>query len=113
MAGEERTRIAAVGEIEANANRAFDVDGVSVLLCNTKDGFFAVENVCSHQLTELEGGKIRGCFIFCPLHGQRFDLRDGKPIGQLTDKPIKTFPVTVENGEIFVRLAPQPAGAQD
>ena len=97
-------KIARVHEIEENQNMAFEVNGTSVLVCNTKDGIFAVENQCSHQMQPLEGGRIRSCFIFCPLHGQRFNLKDGSPIGQLTDKPIKTFSVKVEDDDIYVSL---------
>ena len=73
-----------VDTLAENENRAFDLNGVSVLICKTVDDIYAVENMCTHQLQPLEGGRIRGCFIFCPLHGQRFDLIDGSPIGALT-----------------------------
>ena len=88
---DDYVRVAAASEVGENANRAYRVGDYDVLLCNTKEGFFAIENLCTHQRAELEGGKIRGCFIFCPLHGQRFSLKDGTPIGQLTDKPVRTF----------------------
>lgn len=103
-------KAARVEDIADNAGKAVNVGDQSILICNTKEGFFAVENQCTHQLQELEGGKIRGCFIFCPLHGQRFNLKDGAPIGQLTDKPLKTFPVKIEGGEIFVSPVPSGAG---
>ncbi|MGF1544932.1 MAG: Rieske (2Fe-2S) protein [Parvularculaceae bacterium] len=106
-------KVAEASALGEGENKAVDVDGVDVLLCNTKEGYFAVENRCTHQLTALEGGKIRGCFIFCPLHGQRFSLKDGAPIGQLTDKPIRTFPVKVEDGAVFVSPSPAAVGAQD
>jgi 3-phenylpropionate/trans-cinnamate dioxygenase ferredoxin subunit len=43
--------------------------------------------------------------VFCPLHGQRFDLKDGSPIGALTKKPIRVFPVKIENDDIFVDMS--------
>ncbi|MBI1392374.1 MAG: Rieske 2Fe-2S domain-containing protein [Alphaproteobacteria bacterium] len=89
-----------------NDGKSFQVAGRNILVCRTKEGFFAVDNLCTHQLQELEGGKIRGCYIFCPLHGQRFDLRDGKPIGQLTDKPLPTYPIELEGRD--VRVSPRP-----
>ncbi|WP_425407901.1 Rieske (2Fe-2S) protein [Hyphococcus sp.] len=102
-------KAASVSDIAENENKAFKLGDVDVLICNTKEGFFAVQNECTHQLTELEGGRVRGCFIFCPLHGQRFNLKDGTPIGQLTDKPIKTYPVKIDGDDILV--CPEPAGA--
>lgn len=107
-------RVAAVEDLVEGEARAIALDGAQVLVCRTREGVFAVENMCSHQMSPLEGGKIRGCFIFCPLHGARFDLRDGKPIGQITDQYLKTFAVRVEDGGVFVnpeaRLATRADG---
>ncbi len=97
-------------DIAENESKAFDITGRSILVCNTKDGIFAVENRCSHQLHTLEGGKIRSCYIFCPLHGQRFNLKNGMPIGKLTDKPVQTYPVKAEAGKIYI--SPYPLGAE-
>ena len=105
-------RAANVDDIAQNESKAFQIADKNILVCNTRDGFFAVENKCTHQLQELEGGKIRGCFIFCPLHGQRFNLKDGAPIGQLTDKSLPTFKVAIKDGSIFVHPA-QCADEQD
>ncbi len=105
-------KVCSTDEIGDNESKAFDIDGRSILVCNTKDGFFAVDNICTHQLQELEGGKIRGCFIFCPLHGQRFNLKDGAPIGKLTDKPLATFALRVEDGDVLVNPQ-QSADAPD
>ena len=76
-----------------------------MLVARAPMGLFAVGAICSHQYTPLEGGKMKACFIFCPLHGVRFDLRDGKPAGTLTDQPIPTYEVKIEDGDIWIDLA--------
>ncbi len=108
---QEKIPVGSASDVPANSGKAFQAGDFSVLVCNTREGWFAVENVCSHQLQALEGGKIRGCFIFCPLHGQRFDLRSGAPIGQLTDKPLRLFDVSVEGEKLYV--SPSPRAVQD
>lgn len=113
---DEFVKAACVADFGENENKAFKIGEYDILIGNTREGFFAVENLCTHQLTELEGGRIRGCFIFCPLHGQRFSLKDGTPIGKLTDKPLKTFPLKVDGEDILI--CPRPngqgrGGAQD
>lgn len=97
-------RVAAVEEIAIGSNRAFDVAGQSILVARTNMGLFAIENRCSHAQQALEGGKMKAVHIFCPLHGVRFDMRDGCPTGTLTDKPIRTWPVTVADGQILLDL---------
>ncbi len=93
-------------DLAIGTNRAFDVNGVSVLIARTAHGLFAIENRCSHALQALEGGKMKAVHIFCPLHGVRFDMRDGCPSGTLTDKPIKTWPVSIVDGMIMIEGDP-------
>lgn len=100
--------VVAFDDLPEGTNRAFDVGGRSVLVCRTKSGVFAVENMCSHALAHLEGGKMKGVHLFCPLHGVRFDMRTGEPSGTLTKKPIPVYPAQVDGGTIMVDL---PDGA--
>lgn len=92
-------------ELEANNSRAIDLDGNNVLICKAVGALYALENRCSHQNAELTGGRIRGCFIACPVHGVRFNLQTGEPIGQLTRAPIKTYPVRVLDGIVQVDVS--------
>ena len=91
-------------ELANNDSRAVTINGSKVLICRAVGELYAVENRCTHQEAELEGGRIRGCFISCPLHGVRFDLRDGTPMGQLTREALLTYEVRVVNGMIEVAL---------
>lgn len=91
-------------ELETNKSRPVELGGKKILVCNAGGELYAVENRCTHQEAELSGGRIRGCFISCPLHGVRFNLKDGEPMGTLTRVPVPTFPVRVENGMIEVEV---------
>lgn len=92
-----------LSELAEEGNKAFTVEGRSVLLCRTSAGVFAVENQCTHQLATLEGGKMRGVHLFCPKHGARFDLRTGVPNG-MTKIPIPVYPVTLMEDCIEIEI---------
>ena len=97
--------ICRLDDIPEPGNKAFDVHGVSVLICRSGGQLYAVENRCSHNASALEGGKVRGHALFCPVHGARFDLRDGSTAGALTKTPIRTFAVeATPDNEVLVRL---------
>lgn len=105
MSGEFKP-VARTEDIPANSNKAFEVDGHEILICHTKAGeFHAVENRCSHAIAELEGGRMRGHRLICPLHGAAFDMRDGSVMGAPAFEPIKSYEVEVEDGEIRVRIS--------
>ena len=100
-----RVRIAALDELATNGGTPVEVAGRSLLVCRSSTGTFVIENRCSHQFTPLEGGKIKGPFIFCPLHGVRFDLRDGSPSGTLTSEPIGVFAAIIEDDVLYAEFA--------
>ena len=87
-------------KIPLNTSLSIDVEGEKVLICNANGIHYAIENNCSHQDAPLEKGRIRGKFICCPLHGVRFNLETGEPVGQLTRKPIKTYALE-EKGDLL------------
>ena len=96
--------VAPISDIPQNGGRAFTVKGRSILLCGAEGKVFAVENQCSHAQAALEGGRVRGCHIICPVHGVRFDLRDGTPKGDLTRVAIRTYSVVIEDGMVKVAV---------
>ena len=81
-----------------------DTDHVSILVANADGSFYAIENKCTHQDTPLAQGRIRRGYVACPLHGVLFNLQTGEPQGQLTRKPVATFPVHLENGRIQIDI---------
>mgnify|MGYP006086381495 FL=1 len=98
------TLIAAT-DITDNQTAPVTLDGKNILICKANGEFYAVDNMCTHQRAELTGGRIRNCYLACPLHGVRFDLRTGKPMGELTRVPLKTYDVSLaDNGNLQIEL---------
>jgi 3-phenylpropionate/trans-cinnamate dioxygenase ferredoxin subunit len=85
-----------------NSSEVLELEGESVLLCNSGGSHFAIRNQCTHQSSPLAGGRVRNGFISCPLHGVRFDLSTGEPRGTLTRVPVKTYSVRDEDGMIVI-----------
>lgn len=96
------TPVARLTDLPETGARAYTAEGHDVLIVRSQAGLFAIENMCSHAYSRLEEGKVKGVHIFCPLHGARFDLRDGSPSGKLTDRPIKAWHVEVADGLVQV-----------
>jgi 3-phenylpropionate/trans-cinnamate dioxygenase ferredoxin subunit len=82
----------------------FDVAGQSILICYSKDRYFAVASRCSHADESLECGKVRAGWIACPVHGARFDLETGQAMNPPAKEPIRTYPLRVVEGIIEVAV---------
>ena len=83
---------------------ACDVDGVDVLLCRVAGQHYAVSNHCSHAHQALATGRLKGYEVSCPLHGARFDVRDGRCLAAPASQPISAFEVTLEGGKVHVTV---------
>jgi 3-phenylpropionate/trans-cinnamate dioxygenase ferredoxin component len=96
---ERACALADVPEDEAVAVTLGDQD---VAVARNGDEVFAVEDICSHAAVALSEGEVEGCTVECWLHGSRFDLRTGKPIGLPATEPVATFPVEVRGTDVYV-----------
>ena len=82
----------------------FDHNGRKIAVFRLEDGFYAIEDTCSHEEASLSVGEIDDGQIECPLHGAMFDIRTGTNLTLPAVLPVKSFPVKVENGDIYLEL---------
>ncbi|HEU5396858.1 MAG TPA: MocE family 2Fe-2S type ferredoxin [Verrucomicrobiae bacterium] len=69
------------------------------------DKFYATDGLCTHQAVHLAGGFVMGNIIECPKHNGRFDFTTGQAKGAPVCVNLKTHPVKVEGGEVFLQIA--------
>ena len=94
-----------VERLPDNSSKAITIEGQSILLCNSSGQHYAIANQCSHQDSPLEKGRIRNGYISCPLHGVRFSLETGEPMGgQLTRVAVKTYEVVEAETSICIKI---------
>jgi 3-phenylpropionate/trans-cinnamate dioxygenase ferredoxin component len=85
---------------------------VDILLCNIgAAGVFAIRNRCSHMNKPLQDGRLVGCKISCPEHGAEFDVRSGEALSFPAVRPLKTYPVEIREGAIYVKVVPDATPA--
>ena len=73
-----------------------------ICLVSTGGNVFALSDRCSHEDTPLSEGQLYEEWIECPMHGSLFDLRTGAVTGMPAVLPVPVFPVTVEEGKVFI-----------
>ena len=88
---------------------AVEIRGRDVLICHTREGVAAFDNVCSHAEARMSEGRLRGTRLICPLHGASFDARDGRVLGPPATAPLCRHAVRITDGVIEVALTPTAA----
>ena len=96
----------ALADIPEGKMRACSIAGREIVVCHTKDGFFALDNVCTHAYARLSEGRLRGTRLICPLHGAGFDVRDGRAMGAPATRGLPTHAVQIVDSmlEVTIRL---------
>ena len=100
---EEFIQVADITDIDINQSQSVNIDEIDILICNTDNGVFAVEDKCSHADIPLCGGQITGNYITCPVHGAVFDLTDGSVQSPPAFEDLNTFEVKIEGTSISVK----------
>lgn len=118
-----RRRVCREVELPPGAMREVHVDGISIVLVRTQDGYFhALRNRCPHQGGALSDGWLEpmvvsdgaGQAVFskgksvvrCPLHHWEFDADTGRSPADAERFRVRTYPVWVEDGVVYVERTP-------
>lgn len=87
-----------------------DVIGVvagerEIALYKVDGAVYATENICTHGHARLCDGFLEGYEIECPLHQGRFDVRSGEAMCTPVTEDIRTYPLKIEAGRVYVAVA--------
>ena len=93
-----------LAELPVGSMRARVVGGRELVICHTREGVYALDNICTHAHARLSEGRLRSTRLSCPLHGACFDVRDGRVLGSPAGLPLPTYAVRVLDGMIEVAV---------
>jgi 3-phenylpropionate/trans-cinnamate dioxygenase ferredoxin subunit len=120
-------------DLIADQPRCVRIENVDVMIVRHADQIYAMQNRCGHAGAALHRGDCTDGLIVCPLHGAAFRLATGaiewpaiipppmatyshsddprlRKFGELLEAietlPIRTFPVTVRDGAVYVTMPP-------
>jgi len=82
----------------------FDHQEKTYAVYRLNDAAFASDGLCTHEKVHLADGLVMGNVIECPKHNGRFNLTTGKALGAPVCVNLKTYPVKVEGGKVFLAV---------
>lgn len=83
----------------------FDHGGRTFAIYRSPEGeFFATDGLCTHEKIHLADGLVMDEIIECPKHNGRFNYRTGQAKGAPVCIDLKTYPVKVEAGNVFIAV---------
>ncbi|HEY5049970.1 MAG TPA: non-heme iron oxygenase ferredoxin subunit [Acidothermaceae bacterium] len=76
------------------------------IICTEGGSFSAISDVCSHAEVALSDGDIEGNTVECWLHGSRFDVCTGKPLGLPATRAVPVYDVKFDGDDVYLSSAP-------
>jgi nitrite reductase/ring-hydroxylating ferredoxin subunit len=91
--------LTATSDIEVGGGKIFASEKV-VVTQPTEGEFKAFDATCTHQGCLVS--KVQDGEIVCTCHFSKFSIADGKVESGPAKAPLSSFPITVDNGEIYL-----------
>jgi 3-phenylpropionate/trans-cinnamate dioxygenase ferredoxin subunit len=98
-------RVVAADEVPENSMRRTEIGGREVVVCRSREGWHALDNICTHAYARMDEGRLRGTRLICPLHGASFDCRTGAVLGAPATAPLARHSIRVVDGWVEVALS--------
>ncbi|MGD9477561.1 UNVERIFIED_ORG: Rieske 2Fe-2S domain-containing protein [Roseateles sp. XES5] len=97
--------VCAADEIDEEDVIRFDHAGRTFAIYRSpEDTYHATDGLCTHEKIHLCDGLVMDHIIECPKHNGRFDYRSGEAKGAPVCVDLRTYPVKVEGGTVFIGL---------
>lgn len=98
-------QVCGVDEIEPDGGRRFDFAGRTFAIFRSGAGeFFCTDGLCTHEAVHLADGFLMDYELECPKHGGAFDIRTGEAKRPPACINLRTYPIRVDGGVVFVSL---------
>jgi 3-phenylpropionate/trans-cinnamate dioxygenase ferredoxin subunit len=97
-------RACTLSEVPEPGTFAVQLNGIPLVIIRAEGEVYALQEFCTHEDVSLADGEVYDHTVECWLHGSCFDLRTGKPTGPPASKPLATYPVRIDGGDVYVAL---------
>ena len=98
------THVCTLAELADESAVSVSVGDEKVCVARSEGKLYALRDVCSHADIALSDGEVDEGAVECWLHGSRFDLATGQPLGLPANRPVPTYSVKVEGDDVLVSL---------
>mgnify|MGYP006271614423 FL=1 len=98
------TKIGKVTDFADGSATKVNANGVDVAVVRIGDGFWAINDTCSHGNVSLSEGEVHADTkeLECWKHGSAFSLENGCPNTLPATQPVAVYNVTVSGDDVFI-----------
>lgn len=103
-------RVCQVSDMAPGSVRRFDGGPEAIAVFNVDGIYYATQDRCPHGQWPLSESYVNGDTVECALHSGCFSIRTGKRLGPPVSRALRIYPITINDGVVFVDVT---AGGTD
>ena len=97
-----RIRVCSTTEVAPGGALKVEAGDLVVAVFNVDGTFYVIDDHCTHGPGSLSEGYLDGFVIECNFHNGAFDVRTGEVVSPPCMIPVRTHPVVIEGGDVFI-----------
>ncbi len=94
--------ICAVEDLPPGERLFIELDDEPVVIFNIVGDYYAIADVCTHDMGPLGEGEVEDHQVICPRHGARFDIRTGEVLTLPAVQGVASYRVRVVDGMVEI-----------
>jgi nitrite reductase/ring-hydroxylating ferredoxin subunit len=106
-----RIRLCSVTAVGSGEVIKVETQGLTVAVFNLDGEFHVTDDACTHGPGSLSEGFVDGDCVECNFHQGVFNIRTGAVVQPPCIVPVKTYPVTVDEGDVCIDVDHEPDAA--
>ena len=101
---QNRIELCRTSDVEQGGALRVEAGGLVFAVFNVNGTLFVTDDACTHGPGSLAEGYLDGEVVECNFHGGQFNVRTGEVVSPPCMVPVRSYPVTVEDGRVMIDL---------
>jgi nitrite reductase/ring-hydroxylating ferredoxin subunit len=102
MTDVQRIALCKADDVAAGTALKVETEGLTLAVFNVGGEFYVLDDMCTHGPGSLSEGFIEDDVVECDFHNGKFNIRTGEVVAPPCMIPAKTYPVTIEDGTVYI-----------
>jgi nitrite reductase/ring-hydroxylating ferredoxin subunit len=104
-AARRRIELCQASDVASGCALRVEAEGLVLAVFNVDGELFVTDDACTHGPGSLSEGELEGDVVECNFHGGRFNVRTGEVVEPPCMVPVRTHPVVIEQGTVFIDVS--------
>jgi nitrite reductase/ring-hydroxylating ferredoxin subunit len=99
-----RVRLCSTEDVAPGTALKVEIGDLALAVFNIDGAFYVIDDQCTHGPGSLSEGYIQDDVVECNFHNGQFNIRTGEVISPPCVVPVRTYPASVEDGEVYITV---------